>query len=143
MARDHHKSARIGIYECLLDGSLVIKGKRVKDHYGLFYEDILYSKVIPDLQYAKSAGRDFEFPVLVVSYYLGGGDPPKPLPKPSGTLTVKSAGGLNQLRRMMGVPVRRKKIPATETWQVVVDDRGQVFKVQGNRITGTLQTTPK
>ena len=135
MVKEHHKSARIGVYQCRLDGSFISKGKWIKGYYGLFREDILHSRVIPDLVDAKRAGWDFDFPVLVVSYYLGKGDAPKPLPRPSGKLTVQSAGGVNRLRRMVGLPVRRKKIPRTETWEAVIDAQGQVFKVQGRKLT--------
>jgi len=139
MPKEHHKSVRIGIYQCHLQGSLISKGKWITGYYGLFRDDILNSKIIPELQDAKRAGRDFKFPVLIVSYYLDKGDPPKPLPKPSGKLTVKSVGGLNRLRRMIGVPVRRKKIPHTEIWQAVVDRDGQAFKVQGHKL---IKSTP-
>jgi len=128
------KSARIGVYECRLGGGFVSKGKWVKGYYGLFRDALLDSMIIPDLKDAKRAGWDFEFPVLIVSYYLGKGDIPKPLPKPPGSLSVKSAGGVIALRRMIGIPVRRKKIPNTETWEVVIDARGQVFKVQEHKL---------
>ena len=137
MAKEHHKSARIGVYQCRLDGNFISKGKWVTGYYGLFREDILHSKVIPDLQDAKRVGWDFDFPVLVVSYSLGKGDPPKPLPRPPGKLTVKSAGGVNRLRRMVGVPVRRKKIPKTETWEAVIDAKGQISKVQGHKLNSS------
>jgi len=56
MVKEHHKSARIGVYQCRLDGSFISKGKWVKGYYGLFLEDILHSRIIPDLLNAKRAG---------------------------------------------------------------------------------------
>jgi hypothetical protein len=130
------KSARIGVYECHLDGSFVLKGRWIKGYYGLFRDALLDSMIIPDLKEAKRAGQNFEFPVLVVSYSLGKGASPKPfpIPVPKNKLTVKSAGGLNKLRRMVGVPVRRKKIPATEIQEAVIDAQGQIFKVEGSNL---------
>jgi hypothetical protein len=137
MAKDHQKSVRIGIYECRVDGSFISKGKWVKGYYGLYGDDLLDSMIIPDLKDAKRAGWNFDFPVLVVSYCLGKGDSPKPLPRPPGKLSVKSAGGVVALRRMLGIPVRRKKIPETETWEVVIDSQGQVFEVEGHKLKGS------
>jgi len=139
MAR-HLKSARIGVYECHLDGRFVLKGKWLKGYYGLFRYDLLDSMIIPDIKDAKRAGWDFEFPVLITSYSLGRGDLPKPLPKPQGKLTVKSAGGLTKLRRMVGIPIRRKKVPRTEAWKVVIDIRGQAFKVEGHKLRNSCTT---
>lgn len=129
------KSARIGVYECTLNGNFVSKGKWVKGYYGLFRDDLLDSMIIPDIKAAKRAGWNFEFPVLIVSYYLSGGDMPKPLAKPLGKLSVKSAGGVTRLRRMIGIPVRRKKIPNTETWEAVIDTQGKVFKCHKNQVS--------
>ena len=134
MTKDAHKSTRIGIYECHLEGCLISKGKWVKGYYALFHDDLLHSTVIPDLKDAKRAGWDFEFPVLVVSYYLGSGDPARPLPKPVGRLSVRSSGGIIALRRMLGIPVRRKRIPHTETWEAVIDAEGRVLEVEGHRL---------
>jgi hypothetical protein len=142
MTKDHHKSARVGVYECRLDGSFISKGKWVKGYYGLLPlaellgANPLHARIIGDLKDAKRRGEDFEFPVLVVSYHLGSGDPPKPLPRPPGKLTVKSAGGLIRLRRMMGIPVRRKKIVKTETWEAVIDAEGRVLEVEDCRLKG-------
>lgn len=133
------KSTRIGIYECNLDGNSILKGKWVKGYYGLFSNDLIDFKILPDLQEAKHAGWDFEFPVLIVSYYLGRGDLPKPLPRPPGKLTVKSAGGIIKLRRMVGIPIRRKKIPRTEVWEAVIDARGQAFKVEGHKLNKQIE----
>lgn len=72
--------------------------------------------------------------MLIVSYNLGRGDTPKPLPKPPAKLTVKSAGGVTKLRRMVGIPTRRKRIPGTETWEVVIDAHGRVFKVEDQQL---------
>lgn len=133
------KSARIGIYECNLDGNFVLKRKWVKGYYGLFSNDLIDSKILPDLQEAKHAGWDFKFPVLIVSYYLGRGVLSKALPRPPGKLTVKSAGGVIRLRRIVGIPIRRKKIPRTEVWEVVVDAQGQAFKVEGYKLSKHLE----
>lgn len=128
------KTARIGVYECNLHGNSVSKVKWVKGYYELYHHELLESMIIPDLRDAKRAGWDFDFPVLVVSYLLGPGDPPKPLPRPQSPLTVKSAGGLTNLRRMVGIPIRRKKIAKTEAWEAVIDDHGQVFEVEGIKL---------
>lgn len=128
------KSARIGVYECHLDRSFISKGKWITGYYGLYRDALLDSMIIPDLKDAKGAGWDFEFPLLVVSYYLGRGDSSKPLPRPQGKLTVKSAGGVIKLRRMVGIPIRRKKIPETETWEAVIDSQGQAFEVVGHKL---------
>ena len=104
-------------------------------YYGLFHEDVLNSLIIPDLNEAKAAGWPFEFPVLIVSYDLGKGDTPEPLPKPPGRLTLKSAGGVVRGRRMMGIPVRRNKIPVTEEWLRVIDAEGRSYRVEECRLT--------
>jgi len=131
----HPTSARIGVYECSLNGNVISKGKWVKGYYGLFSHGVIDSNILPDLQEAKRAGWSFQFPVLIVSYNLGKGDLPKPLPKPSAKLTVKSAGGVIRLRRMVGIPIRRKKIPGTEAWEVVINAQGRVFRVEGYKLT--------
>lgn len=137
------KSARIGIYECHLVGSFISKGKWVKGYYGLLPlvellgDNPLDSRILKDLKDAKRAAWDFEFPVLIVSYSLGRGDIPKPLPRPPGTLSVKSAGGVVALRRIVGIPIRRKKIPKTETWEALIDTQGQVFEVEGYKLKGS------
>jgi len=131
------KSARIGIYECKLSRSFVSKGRWIKGYYGLFRRDLIDSMIMPDLKDAKRASWDFEFPVLVVSYYLGSGDLPKPLKRSPKLKEGETAMGVVTLRRMLDIPARRKKIPKTETWEAVISFQGQVFEVQGHKLKGS------
>jgi hypothetical protein len=140
MTKDSFKSARTTIYECSINENLILKGKWIKGYYGilplvqLLGDNPLESAIINDLKDKKITDNDFDYPVLVISYYLGSGNPPKPLLKPQGALTIKSAGGLIRLKRMVSIPVRRKKIPKTEKWQAVIDKEGNVIKIEGNKL---------
>lgn len=134
------KSARISIYECNISGNSISKGKWVKGYYGLLPlvqllgDSPLESAIIKDLESAKSICNGFDFPVLVVSHYLGSGDLSKPLPRPPGSLTIKSVGGLINLKRIVGIPIRRKKIPKTERWEALIDRERRVIKLEGHRL---------
>mgnify|MGYP001564993607 CR=1 FL=1 len=134
------KSVRMGIYECTINGASVSKGKYIASYYELFRPDLVGSIILPDLKNKKRAGLDFGFPVLVVSYYLGPGDPPKPYtgPVPQGSLSIKAAGSLTNLRKILGIPTRRKKIQKTECWEAVIDERGRVFEVECNMVKGLM-----
>lgn len=130
-----HSMWRIGLYECHISEDIVSPGKSLKKYYyGLFQRDLIDSIILPDLRNMKRAGHDFEFPVLVMTWRLGPGDLPEPLPRPSGKLTVKRAGGLRKAKRMLGIPTQRKRIPRTKTYEVIIDERGHVVEVDGTRI---------
>jgi hypothetical protein len=126
---------RIGLYECQISSGIAVKGKSVKKYYyGPLSRGFIDSIIIRDLRDMKHAGHDFEFPILVSTWRLGEGDPPKPLPRPSGKLTIKRAGGLRRAKRMIGIPTQRKKILRTEVSKVVIDSQYNVLSVEGNRI---------
>ena len=131
------KDSRIGIYKCSIVNGFVskVKGGYVRgDYIGVFTWDDLVSRIIPDLRQNRLKGS--EYPILITSWRLQEGDPSKPLPMPvpSQKLTVKSAGGVRGLKRILGLPVRRKKNPRTETWEAVVYDTGQAIKVIGKKL---------
>lgn len=131
------KNSRIGVYKCSIVNGFVskVKGGRIRgDYIGVFTWDDLISRIIPDLRQNRLKGS--EYPVLVTSWRLQKGDPSKPLPitVPRNRLTVKAAGGLRNFKRMVGMPVRRKKDPRTETWEAVVYDTGRAIKVVGQRL---------
>lgn len=113
----------------------VSKGEYIRgDYIGIFTWDDLISRIIPDLrQYRLEISQ---YPVLIASWRLQQGDPPKPMPMPvlQQKLTVKSAGGVREAKRIIGMPIRRKKDPHTEIWVAVVDSTGRAFKVVGQRI---------
>lgn len=119
---------RVGVYECEVAGKGITKGKWVCGYYGLFSPDRLRNEIIPDLKQKKESGWPFSYPLLVVSYSLGRGDPPKPLPLPVSAkkLSVTAAGGLIRMRRMVGIPIRRKKVQTSECQEALVDAFGKV-----------------
>lgn len=125
---------RIGIYECeIRDDGVVRKGRSTEIYsYGLYSREFIKSTILPKLREAKNAGYDFDFPVLVTSWILGKGDPPKPLPRPEGPLFVSKVGGLRKLKRMVGIPTQRKKMARSEKWEAVIDAEGQVFELENN-----------
>ncbi len=135
------KDSRIGVYKCTIVNGLVSKGEYIRGYYiGVFKWDQLISNIIPDLkQYRLEVSQ---YPVLITLYRLQHGDHPKPLSiiVPSQKLTVKSAGGVRNAKRMLGMPVSRKKDPRTETWEAVVYDTGRVIKVVGQRLIEQNQT---
>ncbi|MFH0768848.1 MAG: hypothetical protein V1932_04705 [Chloroflexota bacterium] len=131
-----HSMWRIGLYECHVSGDIVSRGKSLKKYYyGLFHRDLIDSMILPDLRDMKRTGHSFNFPVLVMTWRLGRGDPPKPLTRPSGTLTVERAGGLRKLRRMVGIPTQRKGIQQTKNYEAIIDDQGHVYEVDRQRQT--------
>ncbi len=129
------KNSRIGVYKCTIVNGFVSKGEYIRgDYIGVFTWDDLISRIIPDLrQYRLEISQ---YPVLITSWRLQQGDPSKPMPMPAPhqKLNGKSAGGLRNLKRMLGLPIRRKKNPGTETWEAVVYDTGQAIKVIGNKL---------
>ena len=130
------KNSRIGVYKCTIVNGLVSKGDPIRyDYIGVFTWDGLVSRIIPDL-IRQNRLKGSEYPILITSWRLQEGDPSKPLPMPvpPQKLTVKSAGGVRNLKRIVGLPVRRKKNPRTETWEAVVDDTGRAIKVIGQKL---------
>jgi len=129
------KNSRIGVYECSIANGCVTKGRYICGYYiGMFTWDHFISEIIPDLRQYRLTGS--EYPILITSWRLQEGDPSKPIPMPvlPQKLTIKSAGGLRNSKKMLGLPVRRKKNPSTETWEAVVDHTGRVIKVVGQRL---------
>ncbi len=129
------KNSRIGVYKCTMVNGFVSRGEYIRGNYiGVFTWDDLVSRIIPDLRQNRLKGS--EYPVLITSWRLQEGNLSKPLPMtvPRNRLTVKAAGGLRNLKRMVGMPVRRKKDPRTETWEAVVDGTGRAIKVVGQRL---------
>ena len=131
------RDSRIGVYESeIADDGSVWKGNYVCGNYiGVFNRDYLLSEIIPDLRQKKQAGWPFNYPLLIATWSLQQGDPPKPLPMPgsSAKLNMRRTGVLN-VRRMLGLPIRRKKNPRTEIWQAVVDESGRARRVTAGRI---------
>lgn len=130
------RDSRIGVYECNIVDRSIIKGSYIcGDYIGVFTWDYLISAVIPDLRQKKTARWPFQYPVLIASWRLQQGDPAKPLPIPvsHGKLNI-SRVGLAKAKRMVGLPVRRKKNPRTETWEAVVDESGCAIRVVGRRL---------
>lgn len=131
------KDSRIGVYKCTIANGFVskVKGGYIRgDYIGVFTWDDLISRIIPDLrQYRLEISQ---YPVLITSWRLQQGAPSKPMPMPAPhqKLNGKSAGGLRNLKRMLGMPVRCKKDPRTETWEAVVDSTGRAVKVVGQRL---------
>ena len=123
---------RIAVYECHVSGQAIWKGKWISGYYGLFDLDRLKTEIIPHLKRRKEAGLRFDYPLLVVSYSLGQGDPPKPLPMSVAPkkLNIKAAGGLIAVRRMMGIPIRRKKRANSECWEALIYEAGKVTILQ-------------
>ncbi len=99
------KDSRIGVYKCTIVNGFVSKGDYIRgDYIGVFTWDDLVSRIIPDLRQNRLKGS--EYPVLITSWRLQEGDLSKPLPMtvPRNRLTVKAAGGLRNLKRMVGIP---------------------------------------
>ena len=127
------KNSRIGVYKCTVVNGFVSKGEYIRGNYiGVFTWDDLISRIIPDLrQYRLEISQ---YPVLITSWRLQQGDPSKSMPDPSQKLTAKSAGGVRNMKKMLGWPIRRKKDPRTESWEAVVYDTGQAIKVIGKKL---------
>ena len=127
-----NKEYRIGIYECQVTGKSINKGRHISYYYCSQYHDkFLHTNVIPDLQHK----HGFKYPVLVLYWRLGEGDPPasasgKPLAK-----SVKSVKEVNDWRRALGIPISRKKKPTTEKWRAIIDSDGQVHPIQADKST--------
>jgi len=131
------KGSRIGIYKCTIANGFVSKDKPgyLRGEYiGVFTWDDLVSRIIPDLRKYRLKASDY--PVLITSWRLRAGALPKSLPMNVAPqkFTVKAMGGLRNLKKMLGMPVRRKKDPLSETWEAVVDSSDRAFKVVGQRI---------
>jgi hypothetical protein len=128
------KDSRIGVYKCTIVNGFVSKGDYIRgDYIGVFTWDDLVYRIIPDLRQYRLRGS--EYPVLITSWRLREGDPPKPIPIPAPhqKLNVKSVG-VRDLKRMFGLPVRRKKDPRSETWEAVVYATGRAVKVVGQKL---------
>lgn len=129
------KDSRIGVYQCTIVNGLVSKGEYIRGYYiGVFTWDQLISNIIPDLKQYRLKG--FEYPILITSWMLQEGAPTEPLPRlvPSRKLTLKSAGGVRAMKKILGLPVSRKKNPRTETWEAVVYDTSHAVKVIGKKL---------
>jgi hypothetical protein len=130
------RNSRYGVYECDITEGLITKGRYITgDYIGVFTWDDLITEIIPDIREAKQAGWVFEYPVLVASWRLQTSGPPNPLSTPvgEGKLTISRAG-LQNVKRMLGLPLRRHKDPRTETWEAVVDASDRAIKVVGRQV---------
>jgi len=129
------KDSRIGVYKRTIANGFVNKGEYIRgDYIGVFTWNDLIARIIPDLKQNRLKPSDY--PVLITSWQLKPGNPSKPMPMPAprNKLTVKAAGGKRNLKKMLGMPVGRKKDPRTEIWEAVVDSTDRAFKVVGQRI---------
>jgi hypothetical protein len=123
---------RIGVYECQKDSSgAVTKGKPVNSYYAYYRREQLDRLVIPDLERLRDK---FSFPVLVTSWRLEEGVPSELISRPTGKLSITSAGGLRNAKKALGIPIRRRKASKTEKWEVLIDERGNIFDLDGFRI---------
>ncbi len=127
------KDSRIGIYECTITNGLVSKDKPIRyDYKGVFTWDDLISNIIPDLRQNRRL-QISQYPVLITSWRLQKGDLSKPKP---GAQTTKTNGSLTvyALRRQVGIPLKRKKDPRSETWEAVVYETGRAVKIRGHKL---------
>ena len=135
------RDSKYGVYKCtVVDGFVSkVKGGYIRgDHIGVFTWDQLIDNIIPDFIQNRRLEIS-QYPVLITSWRLKQGDPPKPIPMPETPhkLTLKSAGGKRKAKRMLGLPLKRKKAPGSETWQAVVYSDGRAVKVIGQRLAET------
>jgi hypothetical protein len=129
------KDSRYGVYKGTITNGFVSRGNYVcGDYIGVFTWDQLIANIVPDLRQYRLETSDY--PVLITSWRLKAGDPPKSLPEnvPSQKLNVKAAGGLRDLKEMIGMPLKRKKVASSEIREAVVDSTERAVKVVGQRL---------
>jgi hypothetical protein len=128
---------RLGVYECEIKNGILMMSTNspIWYRYVPFPPSAAeeYKKLIwEELTKFNRAIRPFQYPILVMSWRLGPGQFKDSTidPKDRHGVFASNVGGLRNLKKLAGFPIKRVEVPGIRKREVVIFGDGRVVKVE-------------